>query len=222
MLSCFHALNTGWSPEIICKACMWERKCRSQLLQTWSHVFPASLRCKKTEYSSEPIWECSAGYCLENSQRVRGCVDDVFNMRWAQSFEEQNLYKYLRIKRVAIHVGYAEEDVYLERRDLRAFGGKVPLSICCQQKHVTSTAEFIHHILPPACSTLVPPLTWRLWRFSCCSERIWLRQCPAAFFTCERQSPEYVSTQLFGHSVEFMSENSFSVIQLLSNYFFYQ
>ena len=29
-----HVLNSGYSPEIICRSCMWELKCLSQLLRT--------------------------------------------------------------------------------------------------------------------------------------------------------------------------------------------
>ena len=57
----------------------------------------------------------------------------------------------------------------------------MPVSICCKQKHMNSTVEFIRHVLPPACC--IPHLSGvdiflLLWTcltqtISCCVHHMW-------------------------------------------------
>ena len=98
-------------------------------------------------------------------------------------------------------------------RILSAESGPIYDVFIMSQAQMLKKNVLIHHVLPPECSTQTPPPLppiWTLLRLSCCFWCTWHRQSPAAFFTCERQSPEMVQTQLCWH-FQFISENGFSV-----------
>ena len=58
---------------------------------------------------------------------------------------------------------------------------------------VISTAVLKCHVRPPA----APPVVWMFQTFFCCCERVWHKQSPAAFYTCERKSINLNGTFVF-------------------------